>query len=340
VQIKPGYLTGNQIKQTKQTLPYSASEMPNVEMKNLNLTFDIEIEFVAIFHRSTFRQYIEQNWDKPGPVDDDTKRRNGCDDSDDEDYTDDDEEVNDRDRISGFAEISRIGESDGNLAIRLALRARGIKTSRNAASRSPYGEWIVGCDKSVWERDGEFDAAPQGNELEWEAIEISSRKLLLDERGSLKEVSAVLEVLHKLEEQFQCRFLCNTTTGFHVHIGNKHRPIPLRTAKKVTQFGTAFARIMDLVHPAERIVYPDKDHVAPCNAPLSLSHLQGTKSVSESNVFDWLRRIEETATFEQLDSLFQVRDENGLLQGGHRAVYNFENLVADELKEPKGTIEF
>lgn len=232
----------------------------------------------------------------------------------------------------------------------------------------PYTRWSVTediCNLSLTERLH----LPSHHRVE--TVELSSRKLAFHPASAWQnELYTIRCLLHRLEQETGCRFLTNSTTGLHVHVGlpNPGEKIPLRTAKNVLQLTTAFESRLDLLHATSRIQNPvseDEVEGAILYAGPSFFHSvnnltnpspiptpTGTKG--RANIFDWLSTIERTDSYTSLTSVLKIRDKerfpmyaSGDGGSGKVSAYNFDNLLpSDESEgyendgEGTGTIEF
>ncbi|GAB1739787.1 hypothetical protein NU219Hw_g4724t1 [Hortaea werneckii] len=240
----------------------------------------------------------------------------------------------------------------------------------------PYTRWSVTediCNLSLTER---LHLPPH---YRVETVELSSRKLPFHPPSLWQnELYTVLRLLHNLEQKTGCRFLTNSTTGLHVHVGvpDQAKKIPLRTAKNLLQLVTAFEGRIDLVHAINRIRNPRTEEevegailyagpsffhsVNNLNHPSSpLTSTTGGKRQLRANIFDWLATIERTTSYASLASVLKIRDperfpmySSGDGGSGKVSAYNFDNLLSssavetegyedeDEGEEGTGTIEF
>lgn len=231
----------------------------------------------------------------------------------------------------------------------------------------PYTRWCVTediCNLSLTERLH----LPLHHRVE--TVELSSRKLAFHPaRTWQNEVYTILRLLHHLEQKTGCRFLTNSTTGLHVHVGlpGPGEKIPLRTAKNVLQLATAFESRIDLLNAASRIKNPvteDEVQGAILYAGPSFFHsvngltnphlTSKTGAKGRANIFDWLSTIERTSSYSSLTSILKIRDAerfpmytSGDGGSGEVSAYNFDNLLpSDETEgyenegEGTGTIEF
>ncbi|KAI7310443.1 hypothetical protein KC340_g10497 [Hortaea werneckii] len=202
-----------------------------------------------------------------------------------------------------------------------------------------------------------------------ETVELSSRKLAFHPPCAWQnEVYSILRLLHHLEQKTGCRFLTNSTTGLHVHVGlpGPGEKIPLRTAKNVLQLATAFESRIDLLHAASRIknlvtedevqgaiLYVGPSFFHSVNG-LTNPHLTSTGTKGRTNIFGWLSTIERTDSYSSLTSILKIRDPvrfpmyaSGDGGSGKVSAYNFDNLLpSDDTDgyenegEGTGTIEF
>ncbi|KAK5129132.1 hypothetical protein LTR08_003884 [Meristemomyces frigidus] len=286
-------------------------------MESLNVTFGIELEFLCVYP-------------------------SGC-----------------------FANCSPESGSDENEeflqagpAIFHALRQSGISATGYDAPDDdvvmddiPHSSWRVEddvCDLS----QREHDVKPHGYEVE--NVELSSRKFDFFRDDWRSEIQTVLDVLFALEVNSQgCRFVANDSTGFHVHIGNGHEKIPLRTAKNVFQIATAFERCFDLLHAAPRIQCPVSDTQLFLFAPPCYFHANNGLNVQEAGLnkpmlFNWLASIEQVGTYQDLGILFRTGhsiyfDDADDQTNGHNSAYNFDNLFTSWARDEEDltkTIEF
>ncbi|KAI6940041.1 hypothetical protein KC348_g4156 [Hortaea werneckii] len=242
----------------------------------------------------------------------------------------------------------------------------------------PYTRWSVTediCNLSLTER---LHLPPHHRV---ETVELSSRKLLFHPPCSWQnEIYTILRLLHQLELKTGCRFLTNSSTGLHVHVGH---PSPdekpsLRTAKNLLQLVTAFESRIDLLHAANRIRDPVPEaeeeggeeggggqilyagpsffhSVNGLTQPPTDSSV-GAKVGGKANIFDWLSTIERMDSYSSLASVLKIRDKKrfpmssygGEGGSGKTSAYNFDNLLSsdegggqeEEEEQGTGTIEF
>ncbi|GAB1734535.1 hypothetical protein NU195Hw_g8987t1 [Hortaea werneckii] len=229
----------------------------------------------------------------------------------------------------------------------------------------PYTRWSVTediCNLSLTER---LHLPPHHRV---ETVELSSRKLCfypvhLWER----EVYTILRLLHRLERETGCRFLTNSSTGLHVHVGvpSPGEKIELRTAKNLLQLVTAFESRIDLVHAVNRIrnpvpeneeeggergggdqiLYAGPSFFHSVNGLATISH--STTAGGRANVFDWLSTIERMESYTSLASVLKIRDRKrfpmssygGEGGSGKTSAYNFDNLLPSSGEEGSGIDE-
>jgi hypothetical protein len=208
-----------------------------------------------------------------------------------------------------------------------------------------YSRWRVETDALHLSEDEE-NLLPVGWVME--AVEISSRKLRFFSDDWRGEIHAVLQVLRDVENR-GCRFITNTSTGCHIHIGRDGGEfVPLRIAKNVFQLCTAFERLIDELHAVQRIAVPESISERHVYYPLSFFHTYGPqfdpdKGTKSSLLLDRLQKIEQVQTYEDVGSFFTiVRPEiglNDLVVTGHNSTVNFDNLFpAPELSRHAGTL--
>lgn len=125
--------------------------------------------------------------------------------------------------------------------------------------------------------------------------------------------------------------------------------MPLRTAKTVLQFCTAFEDRLDGLYSTDRIDENCAEAAANnpgthFNAGLAW-HFQNNKATDFGpNVFRWLASSEEASSYKDLGQFFrnQVTYANGVEQttNAHYSTLNLDNLYGEFWQAPKGTIEF
>ncbi|KAI7157999.1 hypothetical protein KC349_g5152 [Hortaea werneckii] len=266
--------------------------------------------------------------------------------------------------------------SEAGAAIYHALLTAGIPATGHESldedindPSPPYTRWSVTediCNLSLTER---LHLPPHHRV---ETVELSSRKLAFHPPSFWQnEVYTVLRLLHHLEQKTGCRFLTNSTTGLHVHVGfpNPGEKIPLRTAKNLLQLATAFESRIDLLHAVPRIRNPESEdevqgailfagpsffHSVNGLTNLHLTPTTGGKGKGRASIFDWLSTIERTDSYPSLTSVLKIRDKerfpmytSGDGGSGKVSAYNFDNLLpSDETEgygndeQGTGTIEF
>ncbi|KAI6854715.1 hypothetical protein KC323_g8662 [Hortaea werneckii] len=272
--------------------------------------------------------------------------------------------------------------SEAGAAIYHALLAAGIPATGHESLDEdindpcpPYTRWSVMediCNLSLTER---LHLPPHHRV---ETVELSSRKLPFHPVYLWQqELYTVIHLLHRLERETGCRFLTNSTTGLHVHVGvpGPGAKIELRTAKNVLQLVTAFEGRIDLVHAVNRIRNPRPENeeegeeggggqilyagpaffhsVNGLTGPNLASSAGGKAEVAgKTNIFDWLSTIERMESYTSLASVLKIRDREkfplssygGEGGSGKTSAYNFDNLLpggdGEEEEEGTGTIEF
>jgi len=173
--------------------------------------------------------------------------------------------VHDFASIDGEPDYTIVKRKIYSRMLEAGIPATGYESAGEDLSYVPtYSRWRVEHDSSLLLSPEERDHLGSG----WkeELIEISSRKLHLHNDWT-SEIAKLLDVLRSIEGE-NCRFVTNGSTGFHVHMAHANEKIPLRTAKNVLQFLTAFERQIDQIHLLERVSFVDR-----YNYPLSTYHL-------------------------------------------------------------------
>lgn len=245
-----------------------------------------------------------------------------------------------------------ISEDDRNAEMILAtvansLASHGVPVSDPSAltiqdTAPPYSRWRVD-DEHLSLTDDEQRLLPPGYLVQ--PLELASRKFLHAHDDWRGEVLAVLAALRELEATGM-KFLVNESTGFHVHVGySDGHIVPLRTAKNVCLFATAFEAVLDTLHASTRIAIDwharDRQHCYP------LSFFATVRQHGE-HLFERLEYIERAASLAELAAMSVVSTAllgNGEECTGHNSAVNFDNLFPDpDLGRPAetltGTIEF
>ena len=199
-------------------------------------------------------------------------------------------------------------------------------------------------------------------------IEVSSRLLLFRSGDWQEEIATVLSVYQDLRER-GVRFITNSTTGFHMHVGFGTWIMPLRTAKNVLELCTGFEDRLDALYSTSRIDenaainFPAGHHF---NAGLAWHFQNNKKTDFGPNIFHWLVSIEEASSFAELGNLFRNNIPDGLgylsrmrrssaypitrvrMTDAHYSTLNLDNLYMSPysseielmLEQPTVTIEF
>lgn len=205
----------------------------------------------------------------------------------------------------------------------------------------PFSQWRV--EEEVLDLTPEEQALLPAGYIA-EPLELASRKFFYARDDWRTEITTVLNALKELEAH-GVKFITNRSTGFHVHVGYDHYTVPLRTAKNLFLFATAYEHVLDELHAAPRIAIPwEKQERHHCY-PLSFF---AKRRDHGRELFERLRYIERAQTYEQLGStFFASTDEMGTGEQctGHNSAYNFDNLYPDEergryAETLTGTIEF
>jgi len=125
----------------------------------------------------------------------------------------------------------------------------------STCKRDEYDKWTIETDGSVDLLDHELPAA---NNLSFLAVELKSRIFDYYSSDWPAEITLVLDAIHTicspaLGSAFRC--LANRTCGLHVHVGKGvlGHSFALRTVKNLLQLVTAFERVLDALHTADRI---------------------------------------------------------------------------------------
>jgi hypothetical protein len=174
-------------------------------------------------------------------------------------------------------------------------------------------------------------------------VEISSRKFYFAEDWKA-ELETVLGI-HYSFSQSGCKLITNATTGFHIQVGFGQEIVPLRTAKSVLQFCTAFEVRLDALYATDRIDVDCEESVnngAHFNAGLAW-HFQNNKATDFGpNVFHWLASIEEASSHKQLGAFFknECPFDDEIVTNAHYSTVNMDNLYSDGHCNPMCTIEF
>lgn len=240
---------------------------------------------------------------------------------------------------------------DAVAAISRALMAAGVDSTGHERfdkdaeifnQRPEFSQWVVQSEGGLCLSDAEEEQLHSIFFTTY-AVEISSRKLSFAEDWQ-PELEAVLGVLRDLNQR-GCKLITNATTGFHMHVGFGNEIVPLKTAKSVLQFCTAFEDRLDALYSTDRI---DVDCQASdangvhFNAGLSWHFLINKATSFSPNIFHWLASIEEASSYEKLGDFFknECSFDNVLVTSGHFATVNIDNLYPVGHDNIKGTIEF
>lgn len=277
--------------------------------ESFSLTFGIELEFVALFPRGAF------NNQEPDLVPIEDEERDG--------------EITAGHALQYFLSKANVPATGWEELGSVPLGAA-----------PSYSKWNVSEDCVHLSIDEDHHLPD--NYIE-EPIEICSRILRYgdDWRG---EIRIVLDVMAYMQNRFAARFITNHTTGFHVHVGNAGgQALPFDLVKRIFQVTTAHERVIDSVHASSRVLAPmmidSSAHLNLLYAPLSFFHQKKDDEFGTSHIFDWLRRIENMQTFEQVSDLFEVEFDD-YPTTGHSSIVNFDNLYSDTCEDVKNTVEF
>lgn len=282
-------------------------------MAPLNLTFGIELEFIALYAKT-------YKWSHPQ-----------------------------YETVAGTIETGAGGAIFWAL-LQAGIPATGWEPDYWANDAESYSRWTVESD-SLWLSKGEQELLPAG--YKQESIEISSPIFRLGADDWQVQIRAVFDVLAHVEASTGCRFIANASTGFHVHVGNgAGQKMPLETAKKILQLTTAFERVLDQLHASNRIGMPGDYCIHFSNAPLSFFHQNNGFNTPDAVLFDWLASIEGQSSHEGLAELFRLPGGDAKFPGitekidyCHNSSVNVENCCEDVDAERyasdlKGTVEF
>ncbi|KAM0721466.1 hypothetical protein Q7P37_002390 [Cladosporium fusiforme] len=272
----------------------------------------------------------------------------------------------------------RFGDMDDDImaAISLAINAKGIKATGhesldddvpiNSDKSEPFDSWTVDEEGGLLLSKAELAALDSDENLLVQPMELSSRKMWLNAEDWQSEVAAVLNVLDSFCAK-GCRFITNSTTGLHVHIGFGDTRMNLRTAKGVLQLCTAFEDRLDVLYPINRIDEnaalkgADGEHF---NANLSWHFANNIKTSLAKNVCHWLAEIEECTSLKELEQFYKVdgpqpvhpsaemivnKAKKSFKIDAHYSTLNVDNLYTPDRfedgrweldGEPTGTLEF
>lgn len=274
----------------------------------LNLTFGVELEFIAVFTRGAFNDML------PGLV--------------------------------PVEEEIECGHITAGHALQHCLNAANVPATgwedlgTVPLNTESYQSWSIAED-ALHLSDEEMDLLPE--EYNCEAIEISSRifRFLQDDWRS--ELRTVIGVLEYMKTQFGCNFYTNESTGLHVHVGNGRERLPFETVKRMFQLATAHERAFDTLHASNRVMAPvewETANISLLYAPLSTFHQHADKrSDTPQNVFGWLARIERMQSFKDFACFCDGKFECNYTSG-HSCAVNFENLYSEMGDDEKQTVEF
>jgi hypothetical protein len=278
-----------------------------------------------------------------------------------------------------FANDKGNHHGDAMAALSLGCLAKGVQSTGHEHVDDDDEGYVPDCPYSCWnfQDEGGLELSAKeletlgsnaGDEFTIQPLEVSSRRLNFNEDDWQQEIKIVLSVFDDLQAR-GVRFVTNSTTGFHLHVGFSDEVMPLRTAKNVLELCTGFEDRFDALYSTSRI-----DENAANNVPAGHHfnagvawHFQSNKMTDFGpNVFHWLASIEEASSFEELGNFFrnhfpgdmaevnrrsrsdpltttQVRQTNS-----HYSTLNLDNLYMppkgceDEFNTvaPIGTIEF
>jgi len=177
-----------------------------------------------------------------------------------------------------------------------------------------YDEWSLEGDSSIRlpEPEGTVETVA-GIPI---AVELISR-VLKPNRACSDEVFKVLSCI-----QSQFTMTTNKTTGLHIHVGNGDEGFPLATLKNLTMLVVAFERLINSLHPAERLT----SHW--CNPPSRCAAFENEGDTS-------LRMLEIEQCRTEIDLIDLMNPKSG-----RECAYNFTNLESGVGKGNKLTIEF
>jgi hypothetical protein len=240
---------------------------------------------------------------------------------------------------------------DAIAAISQALVAAGIDSTGHERwdedaeifnSRPEFSQCVVKFEGGLFLSDAE-QAFINPRETRTLGVEVSSRKLSYAENWK-PELQAVLMVLYNFNQN-GIKLITNATTGLHVHVGFGDYNVPLRTAKNVLQFCTAFEDRLDSLYSTDRIDVDCEESVkngAHFNAGLSWHFQNNPVTDFGPNVFHWLVSIEEATSYKQLGAFFKnlCSFDIGLVTNAHYSTVNIDNLYSDGHCNTMGTIEF
>lgn len=281
--------------------------------------------------------------------------------------------------VSGSDPYDSDFDLDSDEAIRHKLSEAGIPArttqQREDPATGPFSFWFVFHDEHKL-IETEKECVPGYRRM---SIELISPVFDFGDEQSFQQIQRVLEVLSSMEAELDCKFVCNTSCGLHVHMGiGKDTMVPLPIAKRIFQLTTAHEHNLDALHAASRIIVPDVNWLGTPYIPLSFYHRDG--ELEEANDGDLEEGSDEEMDeasdeemeegsdgelgedshseseggcpniFDWLQRIETVRsnaDLAGLLRcqdnkvGPHWASTNFENLHKSEKDEAKPkTIEF
>lgn len=213
-----------------------------------------------------------------------------------------------------------------------------------------YSRWSVKDEGGLHISPTELQALEKhshGVKFHPQSLEVSSR--ILDFEANWEdEIRTVLSVFRALSDR-GVRFITNSTTGFHIHVGFWDQGVPLRTAKSVLQFCTGFEDRLDALYSVDRIDGHFAENMANglhFNAGLAWHFQHNPKTDFDPNIFHWLVSIEEAKSYDELGQFFcnnMPGDPEGFMDktDAHYCTLNLDNLYSPPMgTPPTGTIEF
>jgi hypothetical protein len=264
-----------------------------------------------------------------------------------------------------FEDDDRNAQGDTITALSLAFMDRGIKSTGHENIddeecwdlnfESSYSRYCVKDEGGLYLSTKEREVLPsQLMDHMIQPLEVSSRLLSFESGTWKEELATVLGAFDDLRAK-GVRFITNSSTGFHIHVGFGSEIMPLRTAKSVLQLCTGFEDRLDALYSTSRIDENTSTNAPPgrhFNASLAWHFKNNEKTELGSNIFHWLTSIEEASSFEELGNFFRNHIPNcSRKTSGHYSTLNLDNLYAppyvsqgpddsESTSEPIGTIEF
>ncbi len=196
----------------------------------------------------------------------------------------------------------------------IALKEHQIAVNDIDVAEDNFTKWTVATDTTI--QPTKDDSTHGDPDFSFEGIELKSPALPYSSQ-SVEHISMVISIINQTFNPS-----VNTSTGFHVHVGNRTAGFTLQTLKNFASLVTVFQRQIQSIHAEERL-----ENLF-CAAPSKIFRQQPPLEIAK-----------------HIHSIFHLGDLlNIFIADGNRfQAYNFENLrrrlKTIEFRQHRGTMD-